>query len=60
MKHSFVLFPGYYEVDTGYVRDTMEVITPAVEDRASLGHYIEQECFGYPIYQLKKIVSGGN
>nr|BAN21229.1 conserved hypothetical protein [Riptortus pedestris] len=49
---------GYYEVDTGYVRETMQVITPAVEDRASLGRYIEQECFGFPIYKLEKIVSG--
>lgn len=49
---------GYYEVDTGYVRETMQVITPAIEDRANLGYYIGNECFGYPIYKLEKIVSG--
>lgn len=49
---------GYYEVDTGVLRETMQVVTPAIEDRASLGMHIEQECFGYPIYKLEKMVTG--
>lgn len=50
---------GYYEVNTGMLRETMKVITPQIDDRSTLGVYIQRECTDYPIYQLEKYVSGG-
>lgn len=58
-KRMFNCFSGYYDVDTSILRETMRVVTPAVEDRADLGTYIMTECYGYPIYKLEKYVSGG-
>ncbi|BES89409.1 BRIHypothetical proteinOS domain [Nesidiocoris tenuis] len=49
---------GYYEVNTGMLRETMKVITPQIDDRSTLGVYIQRECTDYPIYQLEKYVSG--
>uniref|UniRef100_A0A0A9VZD7 Integral membrane protein 2 n=1 Tax=Lygus hesperus TaxID=30085 RepID=A0A0A9VZD7_LYGHE len=49
---------GYYEVNTGLLRETMKVVTPQIEDRSNLGTYIQRECSDYPIYRLEKFVSG--
>jgi len=49
---------GYYEVNTGLIRETMKVVTPQIEDRSNLGTYIQRECNDYPIYRLEKYVSG--
>lgn len=47
--------PGYYEVDTNIIRETMEVVTPAITDMSTVGTYIARECQNLPTYMLKGV-----
>ncbi|CAL4063146.1 unnamed protein product [Meganyctiphanes norvegica] len=49
------MWMGYYNVDTEIVRETMKVVYPPVEDRDSLGMYINKHCANYPVYRLQRI-----
>ncbi|KAK9509910.1 hypothetical protein O3M35_004800 [Rhynocoris fuscipes] len=49
---------GHYDINTGLLRETMQVVTPAIKDRSGLGQYITRECENYPIYRLEKYVNG--
>ncbi|KAF7379757.1 hypothetical protein HZH68_016705 [Vespula germanica] len=49
------MFNGYYEVDTNIIRETMEVVTPAITDMSTVGTYIARECQNLPTYMLKGV-----
>jgi integral membrane protein 2B len=48
---------GYYEVDTGVVRETMRVVRPRITNYDSVGYYIARECTSLPTYRLQRITS---
>lgn len=51
---------GYYKINTEMIRETMRVITPALDkdEVKLLGSYITTQCDGLPIYKLEKYVGG--
>ena len=52
------MWEGYYRVDTQVVRQTMKVVTPALNDTKEIGTYIGGECKGLPVYKLENYVGG--
>lgn len=59
MYHVFIIFIGYYEVDTEIVRETMRVVLPPITDLSVVGTYIARECQDLPTYMLTKVNSDG-
>ncbi|XP_068210206.1 integral membrane protein 2C [Palaemon carinicauda] len=53
------MWMGYYNIDTGLVRQTMRVTYPAVSDYEPFGKYISDQCSNYPTYVLVAIQSPG-
>lgn len=53
------MYRGYYEINTTVVRETMQVVTPAVEDLSTISPKIRDACKHMNVYKLEKYVSGG-
>lgn len=54
------LYTGYYNIDTTVLRKTMRVKMPEVTDKSLVSPRIANECNDMKIYELEKIVTGGN